>query len=221
MMKFIYLFLFFVTRSFVSAETYQPQVLFSMQSAVFGPPADCEVDSQENFYLLSDSKPLVHIYDKTGKRVGFFRWAGASRPHLRIGDKGKIFISSKEAGQTWVYDRNGKLLKKSGFVPEADLIDPNSFPVVDQYHFLRVLAQDHSGDIYALYQFEKNKVIYHFQVSNTEDNPPFRTYKFDKNLKRLFSFDSKVLFNQDTQNVYGFRLGRNDQVEFLKWVPVP
>jgi hypothetical protein len=205
----------------VSAEAYRPQVLFSMNGTVFGPPADCAVDSQENFYLLSDSKPLVHIYDKTGKRIGFFRWTGAPQPRLRLDNKGNILISSKAAGQTWAYDRKGKLLKKSEFVPEASPVDPSSFPVVDQYHFVRVLAKDRSGNIYTLYRFEKDKVIYHFQVSNTEDTPPFRTYKFDKNLKRLFSFDSTVLFNQDTQNLYGFRLGQNDQVEFLKWVPIP
>jgi hypothetical protein len=220
-MKLIVFFLFLVISPFVLAETYRSQVLFSMKPEIFGPPAECAVDSQENFYLLGAANPLVHIYDKTGKRIGFFRWAGAPQPHLRVDSKGNILISSKAAGQTWVYDRNGKLLKKSAIVPEADLGNASSFPVMDQYHFVRVLAKDRSGDTYALYHFEKDKVIYHFQVSNTENNPPFRTYKFDKNLKRLFSFDSIVLFNQDTQSVYGFSLGKNDQVEFLKWVPVP
>ncbi len=205
----------------VLAETYKPEVLFSMKVEVFGPPSECAVDSQENFYLLSATKSLVHVYDKTGKRIGFFRWEGASRPHLRVDSQGNILISSKEVGQTWTYDRKGKLLKKSATLPEADFGDTSSFPVIDQYHFLRVIAKDQSGDTYALYRFEKDKAIYHFQVSNTEYNPSFRTYKFDKNLKRLFSFDSVVLFNQDTQSVYGFHLGHNDQIEFLKWIPIP
>ncbi len=205
----------------VSAETYRPQVLFSMTQAVFGPPAECAVDSQENFYLLSATNSLVHIYDKTGKRIGFFRWEGAPHPHLRVDSKGNILISSKDAGQTWVYDRKGKFLKKSAMISEVDSSDTSSFPKIDEYHFLRVIAKDRFGNIYALYRFERDKVIYHFQVSNTENNPSFRTYKFDKNLKQLFSFDSAVLFNQDTQNVYGFRLGHDDQVEFLKWVPIP
>ncbi|HTA76566.1 MAG TPA: hypothetical protein VK791_05365 [bacterium] len=218
---FLVLFVSFWLCSPVSAETYRPQVLFSMKPEVFGQPAECDVDSQENFYLLSATNSLVHIYDKTGKRIGFFRWEGAPRPHLRVDDKGNILISSKEAGQTWVYDRKGKLLKKSAILPAADSSDTRSFPAIDEYHFVRVLAQDGAGDTYALYRFEKDKAVYHFQVSNTEDNPDFRTYKFDKNLKRLFSFNSAVIFNQDTQNVYGFRLGHNDQVEFLKWVPIP